>query len=1131
MKSFFSLILLFIASICNAQTWETLEYNPDQANLELNPLKGLTPLYNENNGFPHSIRGRILNFGEIMNGIDDFNWSLFDNFIEQQANQGRFSYLQVNVDMGKPESQVQLPAFLVDDVPHFYYVAGTANEAGESSNTSQLVVDYNDPEMMEALLNFIQRFGERYGDDDRVFLVHYGLYGVFGEWFLGFGENFVPDGENWEMSPENQQLIADKYNEVFVDKNLLARKPANVPEPQDVGYSDGFYFGGSISDEPQFQWFFLPLLEQSNADQNWKLHPIGGEVDPDVQATLWSSFPNTNVSGQFGSIQNTEEIFNRTHPTFLFQDHIFNNTLTPEMWDNAIKATKYSGYTFHINEFKLSASNSNPAIEVNIQNKGIAPMYANWDVEFGYLDTNGDVVSIGTDTTWNLKTIQPEVTSNYRSFISDVILPDGTYSFLLKVVNPLEDLIPNPSMAQAVRFANTTQDRDNEGWLSLGELTISGGNAGEVPTAVSSISITPETAVMGFESELQLTAEVLPANATNPSITWVSNRPSTVSVDENGLLTAYTIGGLATITGYTEDGALSAEVNISVELPFFEVPGLIQAELFSSFNNLQVNSVPDTEEGGGEVLGFIGDDTWMEYMIKVDEAAEFLIDFRASSFSGEGLINILNEANDTLGSVLLAPLTGNYDIYRTYTSDVISLPAGEQILRLDVVTSSFNLNWIEFRLNPCPGQDPSIIGDICDDEDPNTLNDRYNSICSCAGIPADEFVVIPSLIEAEDFYQFADGGEQINSVPDGETGDSVVGFINDDTWLDYAVTVEEESDFTIEFRASNPFAQAVINILNENGDVLGTVDFMPDTGGDYDTYDVFTSSPFVLPVGDHVIRLDVVKSAFNLNWIEFKLGPCGGFDLSQINTACDDGDANTENDRFSLDCECIGIPVDQFTNIPALIEAEDFYDVFNVQVNGTPVGEAGEEVLGFIADNTWMEYAVNVSEEASFVIDARASSFSGDGFLNILNETGDTLGTIALMPSTGSYDVYANYVSTPFTLPVGYHKLRLDVVASAFNLNWVDFQMEGTSSINELDDLDFVEVYPNPVTDVLNINVERGEGLAEIKIYDLMGRLLYRTQTLFGKAEVNVQTLNATKMIFVQIIQDGLQTTRKIILE
>jgi len=207
---------------------------------------------------------------------------------------------------------------------------------------------------------------------------------------------------------------------------------------------------------------------------------------------------------------------------------------------------------------------------------------------------------------------------------------------------------------------------------------------------------------------------VLPANATNPSVTWVSNRPGTVSVDENGLVSSNTLAGDVIITAYTEDGGVESVVNITVESAHIQIPSLIEAELFSASNNLQVNPAP-TDEGGGDVLGFIGDDTWMEYEVTVSEAAEFIVDFRASSFSGEGIINILNENSDVLGTVAFTPETGNYDIYDTYRSNVISLPAGEQTLRLDVVASSFNLNWVELLLNPCPVQDPSIIGTVCDD--------------------------------------------------------------------------------------------------------------------------------------------------------------------------------------------------------------------------------------------------------------------------------------------------------------------------------------------------------------------------------------------------------------------------------
>lgn len=690
MKYILIAILTLAGLSANAQTWENLDLHPTKAGLEENPLKGLTPLYNVNNDFPHSIRGRILAFDQIMFGLEDedIDWSIFDAFLEEVGAQGRFGYLQVNVDMGFNRSD--LPDFL-SNVDRIYY---DGMDPEDGAKVPSVVVDYNNEEMMTAMLTFIQKFGEKYNDDPRVFLIHFGLYGIFGEWDLGFGKKFIPAGEDWEMTIENQRRITDAFELAFDNKNLLARFPENVPEPQAVGYSDGLYFGASISDKSNFQWFFLPKLVQNGADQNWKRYPIGGEIDPDVQPILWQNFPNT-VVGLPGEPQETAPIFELTHPTFLFQDFMFNDisqSSNPVMWANALKATRRTGYTFHINQYRLSATNGKPAIEVNVQNTGIAPMYADWEVEYGYLGADGKVLSLGRSTTWNLRAIQPDVERNYRSFIADDALPDGTYTFLLRIINPLETI---SDRAKPVRFDNATQDADKLGWLTLGQATITGGNAGEMIVPVTDMSLTPSSATMGLYDELQLVADVLPANATNNSITWSSNRPTTAAVDQNGVVTTNVRGGEVVITATTQDGAIVKKTNISVE-SYWVIPGRIEAEGYSDVFNARVIPTPASEVKGS-VLGFIGDDTWMEYVVEVSEVADFVVDFRASSPGQVGNINILNENGIILGNVSLTPGTPNYDTYQIYTSSAFRLPVGRYTLRLDVLASAFNLNWINFR--------------------------------------------------------------------------------------------------------------------------------------------------------------------------------------------------------------------------------------------------------------------------------------------------------------------------------------------------------------------------------------------------------------------------------------------------
>lgn len=358
------------------------------------------------------------------------------------------------------------------------------------------------------------------------------------------------------------------------------------------------------------------------------------------------------------------------------------------------------------------------------------------------------------------------------------------------------------------------------------------------------------------------------------------------------MVTSYNLGGDVVITGYTEDGGIESVANISVE-PFWEIPRRVEAEDFSDIFNTQVNVAPADEVGGGNVLGFINDDAWMEYIVKVDEEAEFIVDFRASSFSGDGVINILNETGDILGTVALTPQTGDYNVYETYTSSVFTLPIGQYTLRLDVVSSAFNLNWIEFKLNPCPGQDPSIFVTSCDDGNPATTNDRYTTACDCVGIPVDAFTNIPGLIEAEDYYNVFNA--QVNLAPAGEAGGNILGFIGDDTYMEYAVSVTEEAEFVLEFRAASPFGVSVINILNEMGDVLGTVNLTPGTDS-YDVYDTYTSGKFTLPAGDHLLRLDVVASAFNLNWVAFKLAN----PLEIVGTEVSPVSCNGANDGIAL---------------------------------------------------------------------------------------------------------------------------------------------------------------------------------------------------------------------------------------
>ena len=85
-----------------------------------------------------------------------------------------------------------------------------------------------------------------------------------------------------------------------------------------------------------------------------------------------------------------------------------------------------------------------------------------------------------------------------------------------------------------------------------------------IPTMAVSIELDKTEASIEEKSELQLTATILPEYATNKEVAWSSSDMWIASVDENGLVRAYSVGE-AVITATTIDGSnLSASCKVTV---------------------------------------------------------------------------------------------------------------------------------------------------------------------------------------------------------------------------------------------------------------------------------------------------------------------------------------------------------------------------------------------------------------------------------------------------------------------------------------------------------------------------------------------------------------------------------------
>jgi beta-glucanase (GH16 family) len=152
----------------------------------------------------------------------------------------------------------------------------------------------------------------------------------------------------------------------------------------------------------------------------------------------------------------------------------------------------------------------------------------------------------------------------------------------------------------------------------------------------------------------------------------------------------YSLTAKATDNGGTS--TTSAAVSVTVTTPPQAIPGTIQAESFSAQSGTQNEETADT--GGGQNVGYIETDDWLDYTVNVTTAGTYTVGFRVASQPGGAILQLRNSTGTVLGSVNVAA-TGGWQTWTTLTTSA-TLPAGVQTLRVHAAAGGVNINWISF---------------------------------------------------------------------------------------------------------------------------------------------------------------------------------------------------------------------------------------------------------------------------------------------------------------------------------------------------------------------------------------------------------------------------------------------------
>ena len=382
-----------------------------------NPLRGFytnydwgEPVYD----FPASLEFAYIPLSELMSGPSNFT---FDTGLEPRlvAAEQRAHQLILRPYIDYPNKASGLPSFLEDHVEMRSY----------SDHGGGMSPDYNNSQLRETLSSFIQAFGQAYDGDNRIAVIQLGLLGFWGEWHTW------PHSE-WFPGDEYLTEILDTYDESFNHTLLQVRYPvANSPNLK-IGFHDDSFAHSTIGD---VEWYFHPRLVASGADEHWKHSPVGGELRPEIQQSIFEDDSNSQH-------QNFSQCVEATHASMLLNYAAFSGGLnSTNETQNAENAALSLGYALHVSHANLS----NNQLNLTIENRGIAPFYYPLSIHL----TDGE----NTTLTLELPLYIPGQSSSPITFdVSSLQSPSHQSAWILSLDS--ESILPNQEILFATAPGN-----------------------------------------------------------------------------------------------------------------------------------------------------------------------------------------------------------------------------------------------------------------------------------------------------------------------------------------------------------------------------------------------------------------------------------------------------------------------------------------------------------------------------------------------------------------------------------------------------------------------------------------------------------------------------------------------------
>ena len=577
--------------------------------------------------------------------------------------------------------------------------------------------------------------------------------------------------------------------------------------------------------------------------------------------------------------------------------------------------------------------------------------------------------------------------------------------------------------------------------------------------AVTGVSLSPISASLAVSATQQLTATVLPTNATNKTVSWTSSNSSVASVNASGLVTGVA-AGTASITVTTQDGNKTATCAVTVTTTTVAVTGVTVSPTTASVatgatttltatvapsnaTNKTVswtssNSSVASVNASGLVTG-VAAGTASITVTTQDGGKTATCAITVTSGGGGADLKIEAESYcASAGVTLYGTLVGEWNTgdYTKYCS--INLGSGYTTLKMNLAT--IQTGSFVIRKGSTTG---TIIGTV-NFTSTGSWETYQEFACSLTGASGVQDIFVVGGGSANfDYMTFSGGGTSIpvTSVSVSPTSATII--VGGTQQLTATVLPSNATNKTVSWTSSN----TAVATVNSSGVVTG----------------VAAGSATIT-----VTTQDGNKTATS------SITAAGAADLT--------------------------------------VQVESFCQSFGISSWPT--------IIGNLYSPNYAKYCnINLSTGYSKLVFNLATTQSGIIYVRKGSTTGTTIGTLNFT-STGGWDTYQQ-ITIPLTGANGTQDVFLVGGASGtINLDWIMFTNSTLKSATEIttvsDNENAFTMYPNPVgkNEILNIRTSGASNIKNIVIVDLAGRIKYE-KSIHGSVSLNIGGLNLKTGIYI----------------